>query len=84
MKKVYCGVNETNEQFERTCYVMTTIHPAGLGVLFALVGWLLFHLAPLVCIVGGVVMLAIISGLNRRSVKRFRAIRKYYHAGVLS
>ncbi len=82
MKPIYFGRNETDEEFDRSCLMLTTIHPAGLGVLFVLAGVFLFHIAAYASTIGGMVMFAIIRVLNVRNVRRFRKLRALYQKGV--
>lgn len=80
---IYYGRDKTEEEFNRSCFMLTTIHPAGLGVAFALAGFYLFHLAAWLCFVGGLVIGGIVAILNRRNVARFRRLRALYQRGVL-
>jgi hypothetical protein len=83
MKMIYFGRNETDEEFDRSCFMLTLIHPAGMGVVYALAGRWLFGQDLWFDIAGGLVLGTIVAILSRRNVAEFRRLRRLYQMGVL-
>lgn len=84
MKMISFGRDETEEEFNRSCLMLTTIHPAGMGTALALLLFFVSHRSAWLCFAAGLVLGAIIAFLNRRRVARFRRLRALYQRGVIS